>query len=230
MPGKFTFYAASIEDGIAVFDETEARHAFKTLRFKQGDEIGFSDGKGTIGRGTILSIDAKAFTCAILSKHSPERGRRLSLAIGLIKNNERLEWLVEKSTELGVMQLIFFPASNSEKRKLNVERLNKIAVSALKQSHAAWLPEIVYIDALNKIPLPSGLKLISHCREQPKAMETGILKLETFALIGPEGDFTAAEIDWAHENGFLDFSLGENILRTETAAITLASVHYLCCK
>lgn len=233
MPGKFLFYAKALNGDRVEFDETEARHAFKTLRYRSGDEIAFSDGKGNTGRARIASGDARAFSADVTDLQSQARRLNLRLAVGLIKNTDRLEWLVEKATEFGVMELIFFKAGNSEKSNLNLERLNKIAVAALKQSHGAWLPEISLLDSIREIPTDSaGAKFISHCRDMGplRNFDTDLLQPDTLCLIGPEGDFTALEISWAHANDFKDMSLGSSILRTESAALLLASVHYLCCK
>ncbi len=233
MPGKFLFYANALTGDRVEFDETEARHAFKTLRYRAGDEIFFSDGKGHTGRARIDGGDTRAFSAIILDKHLQPRHLKLRLAIGLIKNTDRIEWLVEKATELGVMELLFFRAGNSEKGNIHADRLQKIAIAALKQSHGAWLPEIRLLDSIRDIPTDGvGAKFISHCRDMGavRSFDTDLLQPETLCLIGPEGDFTALEISWAHANDFKDMALGSSILRTESAALLLASVHYLCCK
>lgn len=229
MPGHFTFFTTDIENGKARFDETETRHAIQALRYNVGDEISFTDGKGKWFTGQITTIRKSGFEASILQQREAENLPALKLAVGLIKHADRLEWLVEKCTELGVKELYFMITANTEKPRLNAERMNRVAISALKQSHGCRLPEIHLVPYTQVLALTAENKLICHCRQelQSAGLDRNSLTGNCLVLIGPEGDFTAEEVHAAHAAGFKDCLLGPLVLRTETAGMAVASAYLL---
>jgi 16S rRNA (uracil1498-N3)-methyltransferase len=225
MPGKFTFYSENIDDRFIVLDETEARHAIQVLRFQVDDNIEVSNGLGNKYAARIVEIQKRSLKAEIVSCTSYERSR-VHLAVGILKNSDRMEWLVEKCTELGCHSIGFLETKNSERSKINLERLHKTAIAAMKQSHGAWIPKIHLVDWRQVLDSSSPLKFIAYCD-----LEDGIsVKNHPHALfdkagdvlicIGPEGDFTLDEFKLATLQGFSALKLGDHILRAETAAIT----------
>lgn len=225
MPGHFSFFTRNIQNNVAVFDENETRHAIQALRYQQGDEIAFTDGQGNRYTGIISQIEKKAFHVAITRKETPEYLPQLHIAVGIIKHADRLEWLVEKCTELGVKSLVFMQTRNSEKQRINHERLQKVAVAALKQCHGYHLPDIHVKKWEDVLQEKHTNRLICHCYpefKQPEALPAELAG-DCLVLLGPEGDFTQAEVGQALAAGFHYFSLGPMVLRTETACMAIAA-------
>ncbi|NOS92732.1 MAG: 16S rRNA (uracil(1498)-N(3))-methyltransferase [Cyclobacteriaceae bacterium] len=222
------FYLPGIIEGIYFLDEEESRHAVKVLRMGAGDPLTLADGKGTWYYARIKNADAKKCTFDVLEKkYFSKKDYCIHLAIAPTKNADRIEWLVEKNVEMGIDEISFMQCQTSERKNVNIERIEKIAVSAMKQSQQAWLPvinalkpfrEIIqqqadqkfigYVDASN----PHHLKALA----QPKK--------KYLILIGPEGDFSNEELELAQKNGFEKISLGTNRLRTETAGMVACQV------
>lgn len=227
MPGHFSFFTQEIENQYAVFDENETRHAIHTLRYAEGDTIQFTDGLGNRYSGIIDNIKKNSFNARIVHKAVMKNQGNLSLGVGLIKNADRLEWLVEKCTELGVKQLWFLNTGNSEKRKLNLERLKKIAVAALKQCHGSRLPLLEAVNFTEVLTKKTSDRFICYCNlsENINPADATRLKEDCLVLIGPEGDFTPKEVEQATEAGFCFLSLGPNILRTETACMAVSAIY-----
>ncbi len=226
MPGHFHFYAHLAEDKELVFDETESQHMFHVLRYAEGDIISATNGMGIIYEAIIKKAHKKQVVATIQASQEIPRIKNLHLAIGQLKNAERMEWLVEKCTELQVAGITFLNCQNSEKRKLNIDRLQKKALSALKQSHGAYLPYLS-TDSFNNFINQKQAIYIAHCHPASNKISSALLPATCTVLIGPEGDFTAAEINTAINAGATPLNLGQSILRTETAVIATASVHYL---
>jgi 16S rRNA (uracil1498-N3)-methyltransferase len=229
MPGHFTFYSHAIEGNKALFDENESRHALQVLRYGVGSHIEFTDGKGGIYKGIIAETGKKFFTADIIEINCPKNLPKLTLAIGTIKHTDRLEWLVEKACEFGVEALIFMQTENTVKQRLHTERLERIAISALKQSHNCRLPRMLSEDFKTVIEREAAHRFICHCRAEVKGQIGKFRELngDTLVLIGPEGDFSFDEVSAAHRSGFHDLSLGAGILRTETAAMAVAAAYNL---
>lgn len=229
MPGHFTFYTTHIDRDMATFGQEETRHAIQALRYKAGDEIEFTDGKGHTYTGVIEKTGKQEFTARITAVSEAIELPGLRLAIGLVKHADRLEWLTEKCTEMGVRELIFLQTANTEKSRLNTERLHRIAVSALKQSHGSRLPEISLRSFSDILGSDAVHKLICHCRPETGGEPAGVdaLRDDCLVLVGPEGDFTADEVAEAHKHGFKNLSLGSMILRTETAGMALAGAYLI---
>lgn len=214
-------------------NEEEAQHALRVLRMKVGEEIGLLDGKGNFSKAILVKTDKKNCEYKIQhSEYTAPLSPALHLALAPTKNADRVEWLVEKATEMGVASFSFFLSEHSERKNLNTERLEKIVISALKQSKGAWLPEIKplqkYSDFLKNIP-DQNRKVICH-QEEGKSVPFDTLiqsPADTIVLIGPEGDFSLEELSMARSAGFQPVTLGALRLRTETAALAACAAFHL---
>ncbi|MCU0430676.1 MAG: 16S rRNA (uracil(1498)-N(3))-methyltransferase [Cytophagaceae bacterium] len=212
-----------------VLSEEETQHALRVLRLREGDTIGLLNGKGSWAEAIIVHTDKKTCRIRIIqdsfdAKPTPS----LHLALAPTKNADRIEWLVEKATELGVASIAFILCEHSERKQLSMERLEKIAVSALKQSKGRWMPELQPLlkwkDWLAQVP-DSYTKLICHLEEGHTQHWLPALQAQqdSLVLIGPEGDFSPLEIRQAQEAGFASVRLGSLRLRTETAAMAVCA-------
>lgn len=222
MPGHFTFYSDKIENNLAYFSEQETKHAILVLRYQIGDSIEFTSGIGIYYFGKIVEIQKKSFIAEIDSfKEIPQRN--FVLAVGILKSSDRMEWLVEKCSEIGVKQLVFLKSQNGERSKINIDKLRKTAIAAMKQSHSAWLIDIQELNFETALNIKHLNKFIAYCNSE--TVQSLPLKFgdDSIVLIGPEGDFSLSEIDLAKSHGFHVIGLGSQILRTETAAIVCAS-------
>ena len=230
----FLFYAHKIDGQTAHFDEVEKRHCINVLRKKTGDEILFTDGAGHHFTGAIIASGKKDFSATIISKKEipPHPVHPVHIAIAPTKNIDRFEWFLEKATEMGISKITPLICSNSERKKIRPERLEKILLSAIKQSFGAFLPKLNKAVDFNDFiknaatALPER-RFIAHCRsyELPHLADLSLANDGAVILIGPEGDFSVEEIDEAEKEGFQSVSLGFSRLRTETAGI--AAVHIL---
>jgi len=222
------FYAPEIAT-CPELPEEESGHAVRVLRHVEGDEIEVVDGHGTWYHCSISAAHPKHCGVQILSSRSDSHWNyRVELAIGPTKNLDRMEWWLEKATEMGLDRFIPLRCRFSERKELKTERMRKIAVSAMKQSLKATLPEIDEMTDIKRFLTEpfDGQKFIAHCMEdQPRQLLSHLVQKGNAVrvLIGPEGDFSPEEVQLALENGYQPVSLGDQRLRTETAA--LASVH-----
>jgi 16S rRNA (uracil1498-N3)-methyltransferase len=209
--------------------EEESGHVVRVLRHTVGDEIDVVDGNGMWYHCRIASAHPKHCSVEILSSHSDSHWPyRVELAIGPTKNLDRMEWWLEKSVEIGLDRFVPLRCRFSERKELKTERLRKIAISAMKQSLKATLPQIDEMTDFKRfIEEPfDGQKFIAHCMDnQPRHLLSHLVQKgrDVRILIGPEGDFSQDEVSFALQNGYLPISLGDQRLRTETAA--LVSVH-----
>ncbi len=219
------FYSPNIDENSLFLDEEEARHCVKVLRKKVGDKIEIRDGKGKIAGGIIKKLDIRTCEIEIIDiELVPPKTSRIHLAVSPTKNQDRIEWLLEKAIEIGLDEISFPITDRTERPRLKMPRLEKIALSALKQSQQAWLCKIN-----DPKPFKDFLEESNQCQDKFIAylgMETmGHIhnhinqQNNTLVLIGPEGDFTKNEIKQAFDAGFQGVTLGENRLRTETAAL-----------
>jgi 16S rRNA (uracil1498-N3)-methyltransferase len=226
------FYCHHIENDLASFDEVEMRHCIQVLRKRVGDEIMFADGKGSYYQGIIQSSNKKGFTATIIAKE--ERKNHLSsnlhLGIAPTKNIDRFEWFLEKATEFGISEITPLLCSNSERKQIRPDRLEKILLSAMKQSLHAHLPKLHAMRSFEDFVKmaetdPNQQRFIAHCQESnlPHLFNNYTKGGNVLIAIGPEGDFSKEEISLALENNFHAISLGTSRLRTETAGI--AAVH-----
>jgi 16S rRNA (uracil1498-N3)-methyltransferase len=223
------FYQPDILKGIHHLDEDESRHAVKVLRMKVGDALHITDGFGSFYQAIMTGADPRKCMFSIVEKKSvPMRKFSISLAIAPTKNIDRTEWFVEKAVELGIEQIQFMLCQNSERKTVNMERIQKIAGSAMNQSGQAWLPACISIKPFQEVLTTSAdQKFICHVDHQnPDQLKSLTTPGKSyFVLIGPEGDFRDEELTQAIDHGFVKVSLGHNRLRTETAA--LAACHTL---
>lgn len=219
------FFSEDIESGICTLSEEESRHCVKVLRMSVGDELSLTDGRGTMCRCRILDAHPKACTVEVVER-TEDYGRRpysLHLAVAPTKNTARIEWLVEKAVEMGIDRITPIVCDHSERCILKKERLDKIAVSAAKQSLKAYLPAIdepMPVAELIAAPF-DGQKFIAYCDGDHRTPLRDAYRPGSNALIliGPEGDFSPDEVRSALDSGFIPVTLGNCRLRTETAAL-----------
>ena len=218
--------------------EEEARHAAKVLRLRQGDEIWLMNGQGAYFRAELSDVSNHRVAYCVTDECGQERAwtGHLHLAVAPTKMNERIEWLAEKATEVGFDELSFLDCQYSERRTMKTARIDRIVVSAMKQSHKAWKPvvnEMTSFDAFVTQPR-KGDKFICHCYAEadiaPDETKPFLMDLlssgnDATVLIGPEGDFSIEEVRLARQHGYRSVSLGRSRLRTETAA--LMAVHMM---
>ena len=208
----------------------EAMHATRVLRLKAGDEIFLMDGVGNYYRAQITIAATHHCYYEILEHlpQEPEWKGHLHLAIAPTKMMDRMEWFVEKATEIGVDEISFLNCKFSERKLLKMPRLEKIVISAVKQSHKAWNPvlhEMVSFKDFIRQPREGG-KFIAHCYDQiPRTYLFDELRKssapeELTVMIGPEGDFSIDEVKDAVEAGYQSVHLGTSRLRTETAGLS----------
>lgn len=220
------FYAPDLELGsVAVLPPEESHHAIRVLRLRSGSGLTVVDGKGGWFSARILDPNPRACQVELLECQpgTGQPGYTLHLAIAPTKQIDRIEWLVEKATEIGITEITPLLCHHSERREVKTERLLKVAVSAMKQSLKAWHPAInpmVRFDRfLDASRGDSGF--IAHCQAgEKKWLDRPLFGKDPIViLIGPEGDFSEAEIQLARESGFREITLGNSRLRTETAGI-----------
>lgn len=221
------FYTPNIELKQELSPE-EARHCSKVLRLSEGDSIMLTDGIGNFYNAEITVSTPKKCLFKIISKQTPTPSKTyIHLAMGPTKNMDRNEWVAEKATEIGFNELTFLNCRFSERRVIKNERIEKILISAMKQSKRAILPKLNEMTPFEKfITQPfNGQKFIAHCYKENQELLKELYKPKGNALIliGPEGDFSPEEIQLALDNGFQPISLGESRLRTETAAVFACS-------
>lgn len=219
------FFAPDIQESNQL-PEVESQHCIKVLRMKQGDKIFVTDGKGYRYSCTIIDPNPKHVYLNINSKEFiPNHwNEQITIAIAPTKNMDRMEWFAEKSTEIGINAIIPIKCSHSERKELKIERINKILVSATKQSLKTTIPqlsEMIKFAEFVKQPF-DGQKFIAYCDEsieKKNFIKEYIASNNVLILIGPEGDFTPEEVCLAIENGFIPVTFGNSRLRTETAAL-----------
>lgn len=214
--------------------EEEAGHCIRVLRLSEGDEILLTDGKGSFYKASISRAHPKHSEVSILeSWRQPALwGFQLHIAVAPTKNMDRMEWFAEKATEIGINGITCLNCRYSERREIKPARLEKIMVSAMKQSQKATLPGLAGMtDFQTFVKQPfDGRKFIAHCEDGDKTLLKQIYHPEENALIliGPEGDFSPEEIELALKHGFEPISLGDSRLRTETAALVAChTIHVL---
>lgn len=224
------FYEAILpETKQFILSEESSRHIVQVLRMKEGDKVQITDGKGNLLTVEIISANKKKVTVTIQSAAFFKRNTAsLTLAVSLVKNTGRFEWFLEKATEIGVNEIIPLLCQRTEKSHLREDRMKVILVSAMLQSRQVWLPElkspVKFRDFLNS-GISHEQKFIAHCIEGHKIPLKNLLdnpEASKIILIGPEGDFSKEEIEQALMGEFQPVSLGENRLRTETAALVAA--------
>ena len=218
------FYSPNILETLALSEE-ESLHCAKVLRIKAGEEVLIVDGKGGMFVAKIIAPHPKHTAVEIINKQGVETGRpsRIHIAIAPTKNMDRLEWFAEKVTEIGIDEITPVFCRFSERKNINLERVEKILVSAMKQSQKAYLPKLNPACQVQQLIKQASeqQKFIAHCYEGNKRLLQQLYNKNESALvmIGPEGDFSSEEVEVALQNEFQPVSLGESRLRTETAGV-----------
>jgi 16S rRNA (uracil1498-N3)-methyltransferase len=224
----FLFYAPEIESTKRL-SEAETKHAIGVLRKKTGDQIYVTDGKGSLFLCIITDSKAKESGLDYQKLESPNLSQTVPLYFGICptKNADRIEYFIEKAVELGVAGFYFLKSKHTVTNKVNLERMKKVALSAMKQSLRLELPEVYALEDFKKIPQISASfenKFICHLSESSQNINTLKTLGKTLVLIGPEGDFTEEELQSVMAAGYSQLSLGPNRLRTETAAVMAAAI------
>lgn len=221
------FYTPHIETNPEAYllSEEESKHCIRVLRLQAGDEVILIDGKGGWYTGEIIDPHPKRTSVKILSiQHNfNQRNHYLHIAIAPTKNIERMEWFLEKATEMGIDEITPILCAHSERKDLKTERLSKRITAAMKQSLKAYHPQLnemtPFNDFIQRADL--GQKFMAHCMDNEKIELSSVInrRATSTILIGPEGDFSPKELEKAIQNDFIPISLGEARLRTETAAL-----------
>lgn len=219
------FYTPDISGKTYTLNDVESKHCVRVLRLAKGDEITLVDGRGGMFTAEIDDPNPKKCTVKIIQSelNFGLRNFQVHVAIAPTKNIERIEWFLEKATEIGINRVTPLLCRYSERKEIKSERLEKVMVSAMKQSLKAYLPRLDELTKFNEfIRQPfEGQKFIAHCEEQQRDLLKNLVvpNQNYLILIGPEGDFSPEEIDLALKAGFKPVSLGESRLRTETAGV-----------
>ncbi len=220
------FYSPDINSELQqfTFSKEESKHIVRVLRKKEGDALAITNGKGDLYYVVVILADQKNCIVRINSvEHIQHHNYKLHIAIAPTKMNDRMEWFLEKATEIGIDEITPILCDNSERKVIKKERFEKIIQSAMKQSLQMQLPKLN--DAISFKEFMSkehnGQLFIAHCEKQDKkALQKEAKPLQDYiVLIGPEGDFSTKEIEIALTNNFTPVTLGNTRLRTETAGI-----------
>ena len=214
------FFTTSIHDKTLSLVDQEAVHCALVLRKKVGDIIQVIDGKGNIYKCGIDQMSKRTVLCTIIQCQFYAQTEQITIAVAPTKNRDRLEWMIEKLVEIGVSSIILLQTTNTERNRTNFERLEKKAISAVKQSLRFYIPPIKEMEFEDLIKQDYFNKFIAHCHSEFEGnKQMPISSGNTLILIGPEGDFTEQEVKLALNHNFISLNLGAHRLRTETAAI-----------
>lgn len=215
------FYHNTLKEGENELSEEESKHCSQVLRHKAGDAIMVFDGNGGQHGSVLTQVGKKKCIFEITeSNYAPNKSFKIHLGLAPTKNADRMEWMIEKLSEIGVDEVSFIQAQHSERKKLRLDRLQKKAISAMKQSGNPFLLKINELIPFQQFikESTSDLKLIAHVDDSHQYLSEAALQQKSIIiLIGPEGDFSNDEISKAKDAGFQTVSLGQNTLRTETA-------------
>jgi 16S rRNA (uracil1498-N3)-methyltransferase len=220
------FYSTNIDGTTVTLEGDEARHCRQVLRKQPGDQIQVVDGIGGFYTVELTELNKKECLGHIVHSQQAygQRSFHLHIAIAPTKNIARLEWFLEKCTEMGIDEITLLLCDHSERRKVRLDRLERILVAAMKQSIKAYLPKLNDLTPFNTFLTEqafSAKRYLAHCQEGEKVTlkNNYAPNTDVCILIGPEGDFSPAEIEAAMANGFQGLSLGASRLRTETAGM-----------
>ena len=205
--------------------EEDSKHIIRVLRLKLEDQLYLTDGKGFFYRTKIVDDHPKHCKVEIRETIKKHKAREvyIHIAIAPTKNIDRFEWFIEKATEIGIDEITPILCERSERKTIRLDRTEKVLISSMKQSLKAYKPQLNPLTSFEKIVTSnnSATRCIAHCEPIDKIhlKNVEIINKEILVLIGPEGDFTTGEIEFARENGFAEISLSKSRLRTETAGI-----------
>lgn len=224
------FYIPQIVGNSVTLPEDESKHCIRVLRMAKGDELQLVDGKGSLHHCTISDDNAKRCTVSI-NKTEQEFGKRsfkLHIAIAPTKNIERIEWFLEKCTEIGIDEVTPILCEHSERKNINEERLERVMVAAMKQSVKAYLPKLNPLTPIDKLlqNATESTKFIAYCGNFKNIHAKNLIEIgkSTLLVIGPEGDFSSTEVEKAVSKGFNVVGLGASRLRTETAGVVACTI------
>lgn len=219
------FYAPDITETL-MLPESDSQHCIRVLRMHEGDRLEVTDGKGTLFTCILTNAHPKHASVEIIEKVPIPAfwNHDIIVSVAPTKNMDRMEWMVEKLTEIGVNRIIPLLCRHSERKEVKTERLEKIAVSAMKQSLKTWVPTIDPITPISRVlcDYQNYQRFICYCDENTPRQYIGKVYLPdepVIIMIGPEGDFSPEEIRTAISDGWIPVTLGDTRLRTETAAI-----------
>ncbi len=218
------FHCPDLDTDLVQLPEEEAHHATSVLRLDQGVRVGLLNGRGVRVEAELEHVGRREVTARVLERiEEPlERKHRIHLAVAPTKQMERYEWFVEKAVEIGVDRITPLLTARTERAKLRIDRLYRVAISAMKQSQRAWLPtidELTTLADLLKRELPAQ-RYFGWCEGEHASLMQGYTdSTDVLVLVGPEGDFTNSEADLLRDHQFTAVSLGNARLRTETAAL-----------
>lgn len=222
------FFADNLDSDLYTLSPEESKHCVKVLRMEAGHEVHLTDGLGTLCRCRIVAPDPKACVVEVIERiaNYEQRNHHLHLAVAPTKNTARLEWFVEKAVEVGIDEITPILCDNSERMVMKTERLEKIIVSAMKQSLKAYKPRVhqpvKLVDFIAQMADREDVKkMMCYCDGDNRTpiQEVYSKGESALVLIGPEGDFSPREIEKALASGFKPITLGNCRLRTETAAL-----------
>ncbi|MCU4164910.1 16S rRNA (uracil(1498)-N(3))-methyltransferase [Carboxylicivirga caseinilyticus] len=226
------FYDPSFK-GDGILCESESKHCINVLRHKAGDIITIANGKGQYFEGTIINAHPKKCKIgSVKTINHTEPEFKVHLAVAPTKSMDRFEWLIEKAVELGVDEITPLLCSHSERKKLRIDRIERIAISAMKQSLKAYMPKVNELTTFTKFieSTPAPQTYLAHCYDDEKQLLKDAYQLNSDAVlcIGPEGDFSPEEVKMAKNRGCHMVSLGTSRLRTETAGLAAChTIHLL---
>jgi 16S rRNA (uracil1498-N3)-methyltransferase len=220
------FFCGEIKEGIGFLSEQDSHHAVRVLRLTEGSIISVSPNNGKVYAAQILNAKKNElrFKCSEILRE--EKRPLLSIAIAPTKSNDRFEWFLEKATEIGVADIYPILCANSERKVYKTNRGEKVIMAAAKQSKKGFLPRLHKLQKLKSFvqKYPGSNRFIAHLVEGPKLPISDLnFKDECTFLIGPEGDFIEDEVQLALKESFKSISLGDEILRTETAGLKIAA-------
>jgi len=220
------FYSPDISQPFVTLSNEESEHCVRVMRHREGDMVRVTDGCGHLAEAVIVDAHPKKCLLEIRQQITDNLliHNGLHLAIAPTKNADRMEWLLEKAIEIGICSLTFLQCDHSERTHLNLERLQRLAIAALKQSQTTWLPPLRMMKFAEFIQQNTDTqvdKFIAWCDEnnQRQLVNAPRKYPEMILLIGPEGDFSPEEIALAREAGYTEVKLGDRRLRTETAGL-----------
>ena len=215
------FYHPDLDQASLMADEV--RHAVSALRLVEGDNIVLTTGTGKTAKATILENKKGQVQVKIGAIETADYKPSKALIVGKMHHVDRAEWLIEKGQELGLAKLVFVEMDRCGPGRVNLDRAKRIAISALKQSHQAWLMDIFYVDRLESaIQLCSGKGIYCYLAEDVLVSSNVSTTKADFAVVGPEADFSLEEVHMMKGSGLVPVSLGPTRLRTETAALAAA--------
>lgn len=220
------FYAPDISQPFVTLSNEESEHCVRVMRHREGEVVRVTDGRGHLAEAVVAEAHPKKCLLEIRQQITDNllTHNGLHLVVAPTKNADRMEWLLEKAIEIGICSLTFLQCDHSERTHLNLQRLQRLAIAALKQSQTTWLPPLKmmkFSDFIQQNKDTQADKFIAWCDEnnQQQLIKAARNYSEMILLIGPEGDFSPEEISAAREAGYMEVKLGDRRLRTETAGL-----------